>query len=66
MNLLREFSAFTSIVDRVLAVSHDEIKLREAEYRKRGKRPVLTVLTSLRRFWGLPVPSGGPGELDRG
>ena len=31
-----EYSAFTNLVDRVLSVSHDEIKRREAEYRKRA------------------------------
>ena len=30
-----EFEAFTKLVDPVLSVSHDEIKRREAEYRKK-------------------------------
>ena len=42
-----EYEAFTSLVDRVLSVSHDEIKRREAEHkkqsdlnpRKRGPKP---------------------------
>ena len=31
-----EYDAFTALVDRVLSVSHEEIKRREAEYRKRA------------------------------
>ena len=31
-----ELDAFTSLVDRVLSVSHDEIQRREAEYRKQA------------------------------
>jgi hypothetical protein len=31
-----EYNRFTSLVDRVLSVSHDEIKRREAEYKKRS------------------------------
>ena len=31
-----EYNAFTDLVDRVLSVSRDEIKRREAEYRKRA------------------------------
>jgi len=31
----REFESFTALVDRVLSVPHEEIKRREAEYRKR-------------------------------
>ncbi len=32
-----EHSAFTALVDRVLSVSHEEIKRREAEYRRRAE-----------------------------
>jgi hypothetical protein len=31
-----EYERFTSLVDRVLSVSHDEMKHREAEYKKRS------------------------------
>jgi hypothetical protein len=31
-----EYSAFTNLVDRVLSVSHEEMKRREAEYRKQA------------------------------
>jgi hypothetical protein len=31
-----EYNAFTNLVDRVLSVSHEEMKRREAEYRKRA------------------------------
>jgi len=31
-----EYERFTSLVDRVLSVSHDEIKRREAEYKKQS------------------------------
>ena len=31
-----EYEAFTNTVDRVLSVSHEEMKRREAEYRKRA------------------------------
>ncbi len=31
-----EYEAFTKLVDRVLTVSHEEMKHREAEYRKRA------------------------------
>ncbi len=42
-----EYNAFTSLVDRVLTVSHEEIQRREREYkkkaalnpRKRGPKP---------------------------
>ena len=30
-----EYNAFTNLVDRVLSVSSDEMKRREAEYKKR-------------------------------
>jgi hypothetical protein len=33
----KEFDAFTRLVDRVLTVSHDEMKRREAEYQKKAK-----------------------------
>lgn len=29
-----EYDAFTNLVDRVLSVSHEEMKRREAEYQK--------------------------------
>lgn len=32
-----EYNTFTNLVDRVLSVSHDEIKRREEEYRKRAQ-----------------------------
>jgi hypothetical protein len=31
-----QYDAFTNLVDRVLTVSHEEIKRREAEYKKRS------------------------------
>ena len=31
-----EFEGFAGLLDRVLSVSHEEIKRREAEYRKRA------------------------------
>ena len=31
-----EYSAFTNLVDQVLTVSHEEMKRREAEYRKQA------------------------------
>jgi len=31
-----EYRRFTSLVDRVLSVSHSEIKRREAEYKKQS------------------------------
>jgi hypothetical protein len=31
-----EYDAFTALVDRALSVSHEEIKRREAEYRRRA------------------------------
>jgi hypothetical protein len=31
-----EYNTFTNLVDRVLTVSHEEIKRREAEYKKQA------------------------------
>ena len=31
-----EYNAFTSLVDQVLTVSHEEMKRREAEYKKQA------------------------------
>ena len=31
-----EYDAFVNLVDRVLSVSHEEMKCREAEYRKQA------------------------------
>jgi hypothetical protein len=31
-----EYDRFTNLVDRVLSVSHEEIKRREAEYKKKA------------------------------
>src|SRR5579883_214414 len=47
-----EYEAFTSLVDKVLVVSHEELKRREAEYerthekRKRGRPPKVRPSTS--------------------
>jgi hypothetical protein len=32
-----EYEAFTNLVDRVLSVSHEEIRRREAEYRRQAE-----------------------------
>jgi len=34
MKQTSEYDTFTNLVDRILTVSHEEIKRREAEYRK--------------------------------
>ncbi len=31
-----EFESFTTVVDRVLSISHEEMKRREAEYKKQS------------------------------